>query len=199
LASFYPQDDLRLLSTICDVGAVALENAEFFEKTQDLAIRDGLTSLYRKGYFLERLKEECKRALRKHAPLSLLMLDIDHFKVYNDKFGHTAGDIVLKNISLLMTQVFEKANAVISRFGGEEFCVILSNTDKDEAHKIAERLLLAVAKTTVILRREETNITVSIGAASLPLDTSFEDELILKADQALYRAKHQGRNRVVSC
>ena len=198
VSGFYTQDDLRFFVTICDLGGVALENCKLFQKMQDLAIHDGLTSLYTKGYFLERLKEEYKRSIRQNTTLPLLMLDIDHFKNYNDKFGHTAGDIVLKNLSLTIVEFLKDSSAIISRFGGEEFCIILPCIDKKEAHVIAERLRKKIEKTKIILRRQKTNITVSIGVATFPLDTRDEDELILRADKAMYNAKQKGRNRVVS-
>jgi diguanylate cyclase (GGDEF)-like protein len=193
---FYNQEDLRLLSTICDLGAVALENSQLFQKTQDLAIHDGLTSLYTKGYFLERLKEECKRSIHQNTVFSLLMLDIDFFKNYNDKFGHTAGDIVLRNLSGNITESLKGLNPVTGRFGGEEFCVILRGIDKKKACHVAEGLRQRIEKEKIILRRVETSITVSIGIATFPSDASDEDELILKSDKAMYEAKQKGRNRV---
>ncbi len=197
-AEAYSQDDLRLLVTVCDLGAVALENAELFQRTQNLAIHDELTGLYTKGYFLERLREECKRSIRQNSPLSLFMLDIDYFKDYNDKFGHTAGDIVLKNLSANITGSLKNLNVIISRFGGEEFCVILSGVDKIKASLIAESLRREVEKSKIVLRRQETSITVSIGVATFPLDASDENEIIIKADKAMYEAKKKGRNKVVT-
>ena len=196
---FYSQDDLRFLLTLSDLGAVAIENSQLFKYTQDLAIHDGLTSLYTKGYFLERLKDECKRGMRKSGVFSLLMLDIDLFKNYNDKFGHTAGDIVLKKLSHFLVEFLgDEAGTVVSRFGGEEFCIILIGIDKKKAIGIAENLRQAIAKERVILRRQETNITVSIGVSSFPVDAVSEDELIQKADKFMYEAKEKGRNRVCS-
>ncbi len=194
---FYSQDDLRFLVTLCDLGAIALENSELFQRTQDLAIHDALTSLYTKGYFLERLKEECIRGILKKSVFSLLMLDIDFFKNYNDKFGHTAGDIVLKNLSRIIIESLKDLNPIVSRFGGEEFCVILERTDKKKAYNLASTLRERIEKEKIILRRQEMNITVSIGIATFPLDTTDEDELIRTADKAMYEAKQQGRNRVV--
>jgi diguanylate cyclase (GGDEF)-like protein len=195
--SFYAQDDLRLLVTICDLGSVALENGELFHKTQNLAIHDGLTSLYTKGYFLERLKEECKRSIRQRVSFSLLMLDIDHFKDYNDKFGHTAGDIVLKSLSSGITDFLKGLGPIVSRFGGEEFCVILPRTDKKKAASLAEELRVLIEKKKINLRGWETSITVSIGVAAFPGDTSEESDLILKSDRAMYEAKQKGRNQVI--
>jgi diguanylate cyclase (GGDEF)-like protein len=198
IADFYTQEDLRFLVTICDLGAVALENGELFQKTQDLAIHDGLTSLFTKGYFLERLKEECKRSMRQNTVLSLLMLDIDYFKNYNDKFGHTAGDIVLKNLSSTLTESLKDLKPIISRFGGEEFCIALPRTKKEKAYTTAGGLRKKIEKTKIILRQQESNITVSIGVAGFPIDSHDENELIFKADHAMYEAKQKGRNRVVS-
>ncbi|MBN2831203.1 MAG: sensor domain-containing diguanylate cyclase [Candidatus Omnitrophica bacterium] len=195
-AGFYSQDDLRFLVAISDLGAIAIENSELFKAAHDLAIHDSLTGLYTKDYFLGRLKEEYKRSIRQVTPLSLLMLDIDFFKKYNDQFGHTAGDIVLQKLSKVITGALTRLNPVTSRFGGEEFCVAIAGVDKMEALGIAESLRLRIEKEKIILRRSETNITVSIGIANLPEDTMDEEELIRKADKAMYQAKQQGRNKV---
>jgi len=195
--NFYTQDDLRFLATICELGAVAIENGELFQKTQDLAIHDGLTQLYVKGYLMERLKEECARALRDSVDLSLLMLDIDFFKDYNDKFGHTAGDLVLIRLARMLEEQLKGYNPIISRFGGEEFCIILPRCDKNDALRIAEDIRLKIEKNKIMLRRQETQITVSLGVASFPDDSAEENELILQADKALYEAKQKGRNKIV--
>lgn len=195
---FFTQDDLRFLVSMSDLGGLALENSELFQKTQDLAIHDALTSLYTKGYFTERLKEEFKRCLRQAMPLSMLMLDIDLFKNYNDEFGHTAGDIVLKEISRIMSDSLSNFNALISRFGGEEFCVCLSGMDKNSACRVAESLRERIEKTKVVLRRTESHVTISIGVANFPADVTETDELIRASDEALYKAKQKGRNRVCS-
>ena len=194
----YSQDDLRLLVTIADFGVVALENGELFERTQELAIRDGLTSFYRKEYFLERLREECKRALRQNEVFSLLMVDIDYFKNYNDKFGHTAGDIVLKALSRKMRVVLGEYNPIIGRFGGEEFSIILPFTDAKHADIAAANLRESIENMKVNLRRHQTQVTVSVGVAVFPLNAEDENELIYKADHAMYKAKRSGRNRVAN-
>jgi len=196
-AYFYSQDDLRLLVTISDISAVALENGQLFQKTQELAIRDGLTSFYRKEYFLERLAQECKRCRLTNEKFSLLMLDIDYFKDYNDKFGHTAGDIVLKSLSQAIVGTLKGVNSLVGRFGGEEFCITLSLADKNKAHIIAEDLRLAIENKKVNLRRKESSITVSVGVATFITDADDEKQLIFKADRAMYEAKRQGRNKVV--
>ncbi|MFH1888524.1 MAG: diguanylate cyclase [Candidatus Omnitrophota bacterium] len=193
---FYSQDDLRFLATVCDLGAVAIENGELFQRTRDLAIHDELTRLYTKGYFIEQLGIKCNRGLRQNAFFSLLMFDIDYFKNYNDKFGHTSGDLVLKSLSHTITDSLKKFDPLVSRFGGEEFCVILPSQDKNAAYIIADELRAKIEKTKIILRNEETHIRVSIGVASFPRDAMDADGLILRSDKAMYEAKQNGRNRV---
>jgi len=123
------------------------------------------------------------------------MMDIDNFKTYNDKFGHIAGDIVLKTLSKVLQRFSE--NGIIARYGGEEFSMFLPETSKVAAKKIAEDIRKAVKKEAIELRRVETNVTVSIGVSSFPEDAKVQDELILKADDRLYRAKRGGKDRVV--
>lgn len=194
--NIFGQDDLRLLMTLSDFGAVSLENGELFQSTQELAIRDALTGLYTKGYFSERLKEEYKRSVRQNKVFSLLMLDIDNFKRYNDTFGHTAGDIVLKTLGSIIKQVAGESNAIISRFGGEEFCLILPDLDNESSGIFAEKLRQAIASAKIILRRQESSVTVSVGVSTLTSDVKEENELFSRADQAMYKAKKKGKNRV---
>ena len=195
-SGFFTQDDLRFLALVSDLGAVALENSLLFQKPQDLAIHDDLTGLFTRQYFLGRLNDEAKRCLRLDQHLSMMMIDIDFFKQYNDKFGHTAGDIVLKKIAGLMKESLAEFNALISRFGGEEFLVMLYGLDKKRSLSVAETLRQKIEKERVTLRRQDTKVTVSIGVASMPFDTKDEDELVQKADKAMYNAKGKGRNQV---
>jgi diguanylate cyclase (GGDEF)-like protein len=192
----FDQDDLRFLSLVSGLGAVALENSLLFQKTQDLAIHDDLTGLYTKQYFISRLKDEAKRCLRLDQRLSLMMIDIDFFKQYNDQFGHTAGDIVLKKVSFLLNNTLSQFRPLLCRFGGEEFLVMLPGLDKQRSLAIAEDLRQRIQSEKILLRRQNTSVTVSIGLACLPLDTKDEDELVQKADKSMYDAKRKGRNRV---
>jgi len=196
--NFFNQDDLRFFSLIADLGAVALENSLLFQKTQDLAIHDDLTTLYTRGYFIDRLRDEVRRCQRLDQHLSLMMIDIDFFKQYNDKFGHIVGDLVLKKMGILLKDVLSEWDPLLCRFGGEEFLVMLSGVDKKKSLIIAEELRQRIQKEKIMLRRQDTFITVSIGVASLPLDTKDEDELVQKADKAMYAAKEKGRNQVCS-
>ncbi|MDD5668611.1 MAG: sensor domain-containing diguanylate cyclase, partial [Candidatus Omnitrophica bacterium] len=195
---FYNLDDLRLLMTIADIGAVALENDELYRKTKELAIHDGLTRLYTKGYFLERLKEECKRSLRQKRVFSLLLIDLDFFKKYNDEFGHPAGDIILQKVSGIIADCAAEKNALVSRFGGEEFCVVFFGIDKEKALEEAEEMRRQIGDASFVLRNVPTRVTLSIGVASFPDDAENETELMMRADKALYEAKENGRNRVAA-
>jgi diguanylate cyclase (GGDEF)-like protein len=192
----FTTDDLRFLSRIADLGAVALESAQLYEHIQDLAIKDSLTGLYLRRYLMDRMTEELTRELRRKKELSFLMMDLDYFKDYNDRFGHVAGDIVLKKISEILLKNFKKPGNIICRYGGEEFALMLPDCSKEEARQLAEDFRKEVEGTEIVLRREKTNITISVGIASFPSDAQIKEELIHKADQALYQAKRNGRNRV---
>ena len=195
---FYSQDDLRFLDAICNIGALGLENALLFQNIQELAIKDSLTSVYTKAYYLERLNEQIQRFVgQPHGNLSLLMIDIDNFKKYNDAYGHFAGDILLKDLGKLFLDFFLNSyGAMVCRFGGEEFSVFLPDISKKQGQNLAQDLRRRVEKTRFILRREPTQVTVSIGLACLTADMKIAQNLILKADRALYRAKQKGRNQV---
>ena len=194
----FSQDDLRFLSLVTELGAVALENSLLFQKTQALAIHDDLTGIFTRPYFIARLKDQAKRCIRLDQHLSLMMIDIDFFKQYNDKFGHIAGDIVLKKVGSLLRGVLGEYKSLFCRFGGEEFLVMLSELNKQKALEIAEDLRRRIEIESITLRRQHTHITISIGVASMPFDTKDEDDLVQKADKAMYNAKSKGRNRVCS-
>ncbi len=191
----YGASDLRLLDIVANLTSLALENAELYQRTEELAIRDSLTGLYVHKYFQERLEKELKRALTQDYPLSLVMLDIDWFKDYNDKFGHIAGDIVLRHLAKILREETAPGN-LIARYGGEEFSLLLPRTDKEGARCLAEKIRRQVAGHTITLRRMETRITASLGIAVFPGDARTKASLIQKADEALYRAKRKGRNQV---
>jgi len=194
----FSSDDLRLLRAISDLGAVAIENAIIYKHTQELAIKDSLTGLYQRSYFFDRLNEEILRSIYENYPLSLLMIDIDHFKDYNDRFGHMAGDLVLKSISKNLFDFFDKTGNVICRYGGEEFCVLLSGVDKFQAKEIAENFRYRIQNQEILIRRFPSKVTVSVGIATFPTDSREIKELLEVADKALYKAKDLGRNRICS-
>lgn len=193
----FTTEDLRFLNTVGSIGAVALDNAQLYERVEDLAIRDSLTGLYLRRHLLDRLTMEIGRHLRSKSEFAFLMIDLDHFKKYNDRFGHTAGDIVLKMIATILTDMFIAPGEIICRYGGEEFCVLLPDCSKARAGQLAEEVRKCIETKTVILRREKTRITVSVGVAAYPVDAQSKEELVQKADTALYEAKAYGRNQVV--
>lgn len=192
----FSADDLRLLDAIGTLASAALSNAMLLEKTQELAIRDSLTGLYVQRYFFERLREEHHRVLRTRGHfLSLLMCDLDHFKAANDRWGHGAGDLMLVRFAEILREKVEEG--VVARYGGEEFVALLPEVGKEKAGQLAEQIRKAMENFSFTIRREKVQMTVSIGVACIPTDTLDEQELIRKADEALYRAKREGRNQVV--
>ena len=196
-AKVFNLEDLRLLSTMSDIASVAIDNAQYYQRTRELAIKDGLTGLYTRNFIVERLEQELKRcAMRPGGSLSIMLLDIDFFKKYNDSHGHLAGDAVLKNLSAALSDYFKKQNAAVGRLGGEEFLVILPSADKQQAFLEAENVRSAIQEKIVTIRRKPAAITVSIGVACFPQDARRADDLLDKADSALYEAKRTGRNRV---
>lgn len=195
---YFEQDDVRLLSTIGDLGAMAIENAQLYERIEEMAIRDSLTNLFLRRYLLDRMAHEIRRELRRQDELSFLMIDLDKFKQYNDTYGHTAGDIVLRAVATILFDMFNRPGDIVCRYGGEEFAVMLPDCSKEKAIDLAERVRKKIEAQTIVLRREKTRITVSIGVAAFPRDAQLKEELIQKADAALYRAKEDGRNQVVA-
>jgi len=193
---FFQSENIRLLTTIADLGAVAIENAQLYEKIEDLAIRDSLTGLFLRRHFLDRLTHEVSRDTRQKKDLSFLMIDLDFFKKYNDTYGHMAGDIVLKTLSMMLLDVFDVPGNMVCRYGGEEFAVFLPDCPKKKAVELAEGLRKKVERQAIVLRRQKTMITISIGISAFPKDAQIKDDLIEKADMALYEAKKKGRNRV---
>ncbi|MDD5423624.1 MAG: sensor domain-containing diguanylate cyclase [Candidatus Omnitrophota bacterium] len=193
----FKQDDLRLLDIIANLGAVVIQNALLYAKTQEYAIKDGLTGLAIRRYFLERFQEEMKRSAIRKGKLSILMLDIDYFKDYNDKYGHAAGDLVLKHLAKVIGSLAREGD-IVARYGGEEIVVLLCGRSRKEAATEAENLRKLIRKEPLTLRRHATNITVSIGLSSYPEDGMSQQELIGKADERLYKAKAGGRDRVCS-
>ncbi len=195
-AHHFATDDLRFLRTIADITGVAIENAQLYQKIQDLAIRDGLTGLYLRRYMLERMTQEVNRGILKNKELCFMMIDLDYFKKYNDTYGHIAGDIVLRAIAGMLAEHFDQAGDLVCRYGGEEFCVLLPDCSKAKAVELANAIKDKISSREIVLRRQKTHITSSIGVAAFPTDVQSKEELIAKADEALYRAKSAGRNQV---
>jgi diguanylate cyclase (GGDEF)-like protein len=163
---------------------------------EEISITDGLTKIYNRRYFNERLRQELKRVSRYGPPLSILMIDIDHFKKVNDTWGHQAGDTVLSGVAGLIKDRLRETD-LIARYGGEEFCLLATGTDQAGVQVLAERVRKLVQSTVFEHGGKAIAVTVSIGVCTWePSLRDDQEELIRRADSALYRAKEQGRNRV---
>ncbi len=191
----------RIVAMRNQLITVTAELAWENEKAQQIANIDGLTGLANRRYLDQVLEQEIKRAARDKQPLTVIMIDIDYFKHYNDHFGHLAGDDVLRKVARLFQSSVNRAADLVSRFGGEEFCIILPNTGLQGGEEIAEELRKSVLEARIPHAEdlEAPWLTISLGiSCQVPeVDTSLE-ELIHVADEALYQAKATGRNRVCS-
>ena len=185
----FSDEDVKMLKAVADQAAVAINKAQLW----DLAVTDSLTGLYVRRYFMVKLQEEIHRADRYNKILSVIMVDLDRFKNINDTYGHDAGDRALKAISQFLQKNIRDVDA-IARYGGEEFVMLIPDADKDAALCLAERLRDGLSRTRV---GELPQITISLGVASYPADGTDIEELIKKADAAMYAAKQAGRNKAV--
>lgn len=189
--SFEEKDFLLTLSSI---AAIAVENARLYE----LATVDMKTRLRIHHYFQARLNEERERAQRENKPLALIITDIDHFKKFNDTYGHLTGDLVLKNVAQILKKSIRNYD-IAARYGGEEFTIILPDTSLRTAREVAERVRQNVDRAKIPTKQGILNVRISLGVALFdPDNDKTNEELIEKADRALYHSKKTGRNRVTS-
>lgn len=189
----FTEQEFLFLDKLSKFASIAVENSRLYR----MATLDRMTGLFIHHYFQERLAEEIKRAERMSNPLTLLMADLDHFKEINDRYGHPQGDIILKGTANIIHQNIRSFD-IPSRYGGEEFAIILADTDITAAEHIAERLRKKVEESVYKTDSDEIRITISIGIAQFnpEIDTTSKD-LIKRSDSALYSAKALGRNMVV--
>jgi diguanylate cyclase (GGDEF)-like protein len=194
-ADALPDGAQRDLAMLALQAAEALQRTRLYEQAERLATTDGLTGLSNRRSFTAQLQARHREAERYKKPLSLLLLDIDHFKKVNDTYGHPAGDAVLRGVALAArTQARE--TDLCARYGGEEMAFILPETDARGAMVIAERVRAAVAAAQHPTESGNIRVTVSVGVATSPADGDSPEALLEAADKALYRAKQAGRNRV---
>lgn len=189
-------NDLPTLSLFASQVATALQNASLLAEVQRLAITDELTGVFNRRYFFNRAEVEFSRAKRYSHPLTALVADIDHFKQFNDRYGHLVGDQVLQVVARLMLTSLRDSD-ILGRYGGEEFSILLPDTDVKAAASAAERLLSCIAATPIETDAGSLQVQISIGVAGLGKATPTLHDLINHADQAMYEAKETGRNRVV--
>ena len=187
----FEKRDTDLLMAMVNQAAIVLDNTKLFK----LAITDGLTGLYLVRHFRNRLASEEKRAKRYNKIFSILFFDIDHFKKFNDTYGHHIGDEVLKQVAAIFKSSLREGIDIAARYGGEEMIALLPETDIKGAYIVAERLRNAVADHEFTGYKTSLHVTISIGISEFPTSDSNTDELIRKADTALYRSKEGGRNK----
>lgn len=183
-------------SILAEQLSLEIKKINLYEKVQELAITDGLTAIYVRRHFLERFTEELARSKRHNFKLSVLMIDLDHFKPCNDTYGHLVGDMVLKGIAKIMKDSVRQVD-LVGRYGGEEFILALPDTDRNSALIVADRIRQGVEKHKFEAYDETISMTISVGIATFPENGDNIQGLIEKADQALYKAKEEGRNRTV--
>jgi diguanylate cyclase (GGDEF)-like protein len=191
LSRGYTPEELFFLEQIMSFLSQAVQNNLHYERS----VRDVKTGLYNHGYFLTRLSEEIARTRRVGAVSSLMVMDVDKFKIFNDTYGHLAGDRVLESLSFTIKQAV-RLEDIPSRFGGEEFTILLPSTSRQTAWLVAERLRMAVAATKVPWDPPLPQVTISLGLVSFDGQTNASaEEIISLADKALYQSKENGRNR----
>lgn len=193
----FSSKDLDLLTVVSRQISLLIENAELLDKTKLLSLTDGLTDLYNRRHFQEVIKTEIEKAKKNNWKLSLAMSDLDYFKNYNDTNGHLAGDKALRQVANLLKEG-TKGSDTVARYGGEEFVIIFPNTTKENSLKICQKLKENIKDFKFPDEEKQPNndFTISIGLATFPDDATLPEELIGKADAALYQAKESGRDRV---
>ncbi len=195
----FSEEDLHLLNSFANYASIALERGAYYSMSEELkmlSMTDPLTGLFNRRYFRERLFEEVERVKRHNECFTSFVIDIDNFKSFNDRYGHLAGDEVLKGVARAIRDAVRSMD-VVARYGGEEFAVILPHTNKKDAYVIAERIRKGVQDYRPPNADRDIWPTISLGVAEFPLDASHIDDLINKADKAMYLAKRMGKNKVV--
>lgn len=188
-------EDVENIKIFANQVALTIENAQLFQKIEELSIQDGLTGVYVFRYLKQRLGEEVARADRFNENLTLMIADLDDFKKYNDTYGHPLGDKVLQEFTKALSKNV-RAIDLIGRYGGDEFVIILPKLTQSKSVEVGSRILNAISGKECLINDKPISFTVSIGVATFPEDAHSGEDLIKKADEALYWAKQHGKNRV---
>jgi len=194
-ASGIKEEDKEKFHILAQQFLLGIKRALLYKQVQELAITDTLTGIFTRRFYMQRFKEELERSLKFNLKFSFLMIDVDHFKDYNDEYGHLVGDVLLKEVSKTIKENIRQID-LMGRYGGEEFSLILVETDKEGAKFAAERIRQSLEARHIRAYDEDLKATISIGISTFPSDAKNADELIEKADLALYKAKQTGRNKV---
>jgi len=197
MSNVFDTENVRFLRIIAQQVGIVMENAELYLKMKEMARKDGLTGIYNRQYFQERLQAEFREAQKNGYPLSLVMYDIDHFKKFNDMYGHLFGDKVLKSVAEVVASTLRKGD-MLARFGGEEFTILLPQTSLDEAYEKVETLRKLISQHVIEDNLINVSVTASFGISSYDECALNENDLVRTADYALYEAKASGRNCVMT-
>jgi diguanylate cyclase (GGDEF)-like protein len=193
----FDAQDLQFFSVIGYQMAATLKHFQRFSSVKKEAIYDTLTSLFNRRYFEEKLTADAQKAFHSGSNLSVIMVDIDHFKKVNDTFGHAGGDKVLREIASLLKNSVRRQDDTVARYGGEEFVLVLPGAPLEATSTIAERIRQTIANTPIDIGQSQIHLTISLGISNFPIHRAkSKDELVKMADLALYEAKRGGRNRV---
>jgi len=195
----FKENEISLFNKISNEISKVIDKTLLFNHTKELSITDDLTGLYNRRYFKERIYREVLRSKRYKRTLTVLMIDIDYFKNFNDVNGHLMGDEILKQVAHTLDDNIRKAD-ILARYGGEEFVIVLPEIDKSHALQVAEKLRSTIDKKKFPKQENQPdgNLTISLGIATLPDDSIDTKELVDFADRALYKAKAEGRNRIIA-
>ncbi|MBU0468963.1 MAG: sensor domain-containing diguanylate cyclase [Candidatus Omnitrophica bacterium] len=190
------EEDLKMFIMLANQAGLAIENSRLYEIVMHKSHTDSLTSLWNHGFFQDKLTEEIEKSKENKKPLTLLIMDLDNFKILNDSCGHQNGDIILKEVSNLLKDSSREIDYVC-RYGGEEFSIILTQTNKEVGYSIAERIRQKIEQHAfpAFSLYHEQKVTVSIGLATFPDDAENNNDLISQADRAMYKAKFSGKNQ----
>jgi diguanylate cyclase (GGDEF)-like protein len=195
IAGGLKEEDKEKFHILVQQFVLGMKRAFLYQRVQAIAITDSLTGVFSRRYCLERFHEEIQRSKKFKHSSSFMMVDIDYFKSYNDKYGHLVGDAILHQVAATIKENVRQID-LVGRYGGEEFAIVLVELGTEQSQIVAERIRKAVEGKSIKVYDEELKVTISLGVSTFPKDAQEAQGIIDKADQALYRAKESGRNRI---